>query len=717
MPLPRSAIRSGKANRLFVVAMNKAQALIRLLQPKSIAFIGGDSAAEAARQCRSIGYDGALWAVNPKRRELDGIPCVASVEELPSAPDASFVAAPPRASLQIIRQLALRGAPGAVCFAAGFAEIGNEGALLQQELREVSGDMAVMGPNCHGYLNYFDGIALWPDQHGGERVSSGVAIILQSGNIAINMTMQQRSLDVGYVISVGNNSTLGTHDYIDALLGDPRVTAIGLHVEGIDDVAAFSAAAIRALRKGVPIVALKTGRSQRGAEITMSHTGSLAGIDRLYDALFHRVGIARCDTVGQFLETLKFLSLVGPLPGFTVGSMSCSGGEASLVADRAAQLHLETPALSDDSVSKLQAVLGPKVPVSNPLDYHLYIWGNYDKLRACFTEVLRNEFACTLLVLDYPPGDEGQSENWEISEHALIDAVAETGQRAVVVSSLPETLPARQRARLKSAGIAPMQGIEDCLFAIRAAAFAGASRSRAESMRPVLSPADSKGRPETLNEWESKQILAGFGLPIPKGRLCRTPEVVFAAEAIGYPVVLKAVADNLAHKTENAAVATGLSDEAALDRALAAMQDRFDRFIVERMAAPTVVEMIVGVSRDATFGLSLLIGIGGTMVELLGDTVSVLLPASRSDIGIAIDTLKARKLIDGYRGQPGGDREALLDAIEAIERFAMANRDSLQELDVNPLIVMPHGVVAADALIRITEPGKQDANVDAKRAR
>ena len=198
---------------------------------------------------------------------------------LPGVPDASFVAAPPQASLQIIAELSARGAPGAVCFAAGFAESGTAGEALQAQLREAAGDMAVIGPNCHGFLNYLDGVALWPDEHGGQRAERGVAMITQSGNIALNLTMQQRSIDFSYVISIGNNSALGLHDYIEMLLDDSRVSAIALHIEGIQDIAGFSAAAILALQKGVPIVALKTGRSSLGAEITMSHTGSLAGSD------------------------------------------------------------------------------------------------------------------------------------------------------------------------------------------------------------------------------------------------------------------------------------------------------------------------------------------------------------------------------------------------------------------------------------------------------
>ena len=684
--------------------MERKESLRRLLQPKTVAVFGGDSAVAVIRQCQAGGFDGEIWAVNPKRRDLAGVPCVASIEDLPGVPDASFVAAPPEASLQIIADLSARGAPGAVCFAAGFAESGAEGEALQAQLRAAAGDMAVIGPNCHGFLNYLDGVALWPDEHGGQRAERGVALITQSGNIALNLTMQQRSLDFSYVISVGNNSTLGLHDYIDMLLDDSRVSAIALHIEGIQDIAGFSAAAIRALQKGVPIVALKTGRSTLGAEITLSHTGSLAGSDRLYSALFKRVGVARCDTVPQFLETMKFLSNVGALADNTLGSMSCSGGEASLVADFADRLGVEMPTLSVSSTSDLQELLGERVNVANPLDYHLYIWGDYKQLNECFAKFLSNQFACTLLVLDYPPHEGADQSNWKITEQALIDAVEETGQRAVVVASLPETLPADVRRRLAAAGIAPMQGIEDCIFAARAAAEVGAAQKRAAEIEQVLSCSDTTGEAQSLDEVTSKAALAEHGVTIPSGQLCTADETAAAATTIGYPVVLKAVSSELAHKSEAGAVVVGLGDEVAVRNATASMAVNFDQFLVEAMAHPTVAELIVGVSRDSTFGLSLLVGTGGTMVELLDDTVSLLLPASRDDIEAAILSLKVARIIEGFRGGVAGDMNAVLDTVEAIANYAVANSDRLLELDVNPLLVTPDAAIAVDAFIRVMLP-------------
>jgi len=674
--------------------------LARLLSPQTIAFVGGDDAAAAIRQCRKIGYSGEFWVVNPKREKLEGMACYRSVAELPAAPDASFVAAPTAASIDVIADLSAAGAGGAVCYASGFSELGGDGVELENRLKAAAANMPVIGPNCHGFLNYLDNVALWPDEHGGVPAEKGVALVAQSGNFGINLSMQCRGLDMAYVITIGNKSCLSLHEYVDYLVSDSRVTAIGLHIEGIEDVHEFSRAAIRALQAKIPIVAIKTGRSARGAEINMSHTASLAGEDRLYAALFGRLGIARCHTVAQFLETLKFVSTVGALPDNTLGSMSCSGGEASLIADCADLSGLNMPPLSKESSAELLDILGPRVPLSNPLDYHTYAWGDRAKLTDCFSSMLGNANACTALVLDYPTPEFADTSLWEVAEGALEDAVVATGQRAVVVSTLAETMPLAARERLKAAGITPMQGIEECLFAIHAAASIGEAQLRADDIKPVMVPEKPKGDVHMLDEWESKTVLKDQGIFVPDGRLCDAGSTVDAADELGYPVVLKAVSQDLAHKSDAGAVVVNLGDADAVSSATEKLALSFDRFLVEKMVGPVVAEVIIGISRDETFGLNLLIGSGGTLVELMDDTVSLLLPLQRQEIEAAVKSLKLGVLMDEYRGGERGDFNALVDAIVAVAEYAAANNDTLIELDVNPLIVQPVGAIAVDGLIR-----------------
>jgi len=696
----------------------KLQRLQRLFAPRSIAVFGGNAAAEALRQCRKLGYRGALWPVHPTRTEMDGLPCYANVATLPGVPDAAFVAVPAQATVEVVAELAALGAGGAICYASGFAEVGPEGAALQQQLVQAAGSMALVGPNCYGMLNYLDGVALWPDQHGGERLERGVAIITQSGNIGLNLTMQRRALPLAYLITVGNKAGDGMEALIEALLQDPRVSAIGLHIEGLDDVAAFSRAALLALQKKVPLVALKAGSSALGARTTMSHTSSLAGPDKLYDALFARCGVARVPDLSALLETLKLLHVLGALPGRRIASASCSGGEASLVADLAEAHGLHMPELPPAPQARLLEVLGDKVHVANPLDYHTYIWGHAQEQTACFAALMDCGFDAHVLVLDFPREDRCDGSSWQTTLDAFVAAQAQTGAPAVVLSSLAEGLPDGLGQRLLSRGIAPMQGTADCMRALALAAQMGAAQARHAQLLPVDAARAHSGKPKgapaapgllggshLLDEVASKAALHAFGLPIPAGACVAASEAADTAQRLGFPVVVKAVSATLAHKTEAGGVRLGLQSPQDVQDAVTAMAHLSERFLVERMASQVVAEILVGVTRDAQFGLALTLGAGGIWVELLQDSATLLLPATSEDIRSALQGLKTWPLLAGYRGKPAGDVDALVEAIAAIARYAQSQADHLLELDVNPILVLSQGVLAVDALIRLTGPG------------
>jgi acetyl-CoA synthetase len=678
--------------------------LTQLFSPASIAVFGGNAAAEAIRQCRKLGFTGTIWPVHPTRSEMEGLPCYPDVAALPAAPDAAFVAVPAQATVEVVRALSARGAGGAICYASGFAEVGEAGAELQRELVAVAGDMALIGPNCYGMLNYLDGVALWPDQHGGRRVERGVAIVTQSGNIGLNLTMQRRGLPLAYLITVGNKAGDSVDSIIESLLQDPRVTAIGMHIEGLDDVAAFSRVAIRALEKRIPLVALKAGSSELGARTTMSHTSSLAGPDKLYDALFARCGVARVNDVASLLETLKFLHVLGGLGGNRIISASCSGGEASLVADLAQTYGLDMPELPQAAHTRLFNVLGEKVTVANPLDYHTYIWGDLAAQTECFAGMMDCGFDAHVLVLDFPRADRCDGRTWQTTLDAFVAAQAQTGAAAVVLSSLPEGLPEAVSEQLLQHGVAPMQGTADCLAAIAHAARIGAAQARCAQIAAV---AGGRGAPAAhshmLNEVASKRALQAFGLPIPRGACVTEAAAVATAEALGYPVVVKAVSDTLAHKTEAGGVKLGLRSADAVREAVASMRHLSSAFLVEQMAADVVAEIIVGITRDAQFGLALTLGTGGVLVELMQDAATVLLPASGEDIRAALQSLKTWPLLNGYRGRAAGDVDALVQAISAIAAYGTEQADGLLELDVNPILVLPagRGVVAVDALIRL----------------
>ncbi len=709
----------------------ESKALRRLFSPRHIAVFGGASAQEVVRQCKALGFEGQIWPVHPTRTEMDGLPCFTSVDALPEAPDASFVAVPRQATVDIVRQLAARGAGGAICYASGFAEVGGDGLALQAELVQAAGSMALIGPNCYGMLNYLDGVALWPDQHGGQRQSQGVALITQSGNIGLNLTMQTRGLPLAYLITVGNKAGNSMESLVESLLSDPRVTVIGMHIEGLDDVAAFSRVALKALRQGVPLVALKAGSSTLGAQTAMSHTSSLAGPDALYNALFARCGIARVRDPAGLIETCKFLHVHGPLAGKRIISASCSGGEASLVADLAQPRGLDMPAIPPVADARLRAVLGDKVNVANPLDYHTYIWGDLAAQTACFSGLMDCGFDATLLVLDYPRLDRCRADSWGTTVEAFAAAARYGGHSATVVASLPEDLPEDHAKALMAQGIAPMHGIPDCLDAIAHAARIGAARTRLAHLQPLagvvpLAPAPGAWHvsprrlaagedanwnalpgaapSHNLDEAAGKQALAAFGLPVPRGRVVSAAEAADFADSLGYPVVVKAVSAQLAHKTEAGGVQLNVPNAQGVRAAVAQMAALSDRFLVEQMAGQVVAEIIVGVQRDAQFGLSLTVGAGGILVELLQDAQTLLFPVARDEVLHALQSLKSWPLLAGFRGKAAGDVDALVDAVLAIAAYAQAHAHTLLELDVNPVLVLPagQGVLAVDALIRLS---------------
>ncbi|MDQ3481592.1 MAG: acetate--CoA ligase family protein, partial [Actinomycetota bacterium] len=519
-----------------------------------------------------------------------------------------------------------------------------------------------------------------------------------------NLTMQRRSLPLAQLVTVGNGAVTGVLDLIEAMLEDSRITAIGLHLEEMPDVAGLSRVAIDALRRRVPIVVLKSGSSDLGSRVTLSHTSSLAGSDVLCDALFRRLGIARVHRIEAFVETLKFLHTNGPLPGTRVASASCSGGEAAHVADLAHRRGISLPDFTAATASRLRAVLGDRVCVRNPLDYHTYIWGEQEALTECFSAFLGSGSDCHLLVLDFPRADRCSSDEFEITVRAFMAAHSATGSRACVVSSLPEGLPEEIGRRLVAVGIAPMQGVADCLAAISAAQQVGAAQIGVSEILPLAAVAVARrqdGPVEQLDEAEAKRALAAFGVPVPSGAVAARREVGRLAAQVGFPVVVKAVSPTLTHKSEAGGVRIGLMSENEVELAADAMSELSDRFLVERMVDGALVELIVGVHRDFQFGLTMTIGAGGVLVELIKDTVTLLLPATAADIRNALSLLRIWPLLDGFRGR-SADVDSVIDAVSSIIDYVRQHADRLLELEVNPLLVLPDRVVAADALIRLS---------------
>lgn len=696
--------------------MSQRDNLKRLLAPRHLAFIGGRSMARALKRCAEGGFAGQLWLVNPQQAELEGVPCVASIADLPCGPDAVFIATNRELTLQAVAELAAKGAGGAICYASGFAETGETGAQLQAELLRAAGDMALLGPNCYGLLDYLHGAALWPVAHGGQLVERGVAVLTQSGNFAYNLSMSDRSLPVAYMASVGNQAQLGVAELMDVLLDEPRVTAIGLHLEGLKNIPGFARAAHKALQKGIPVIALKTGVSQIGAELALSHTSSLAGSDALYDALFERLGVIRVSGPVSFMETLK-AAACGQLPaGPGLIALACSGGDAGLIADYAEANGLSLPKLQDEQRQALAGVLPDYANIANPLDFTTAIWGDAVALERMLDSSLSSPADAALLVLDYPDADSGERPQCDLLLKLFCDALVRHGKRGLIASAFPELLPAPAREYLHARGVPALQGVEDALAAWgRVASYASrreALLARGEAALVPLSVAAGEAQGRLLDEWQSKQALAAFGLPLPAGLLSSPDQALADAEKLGYPLVLKVVSSALPHKTEAGGVALNLRDGAALQTALERMradlaehapQLAFEQVLLERMATAPLAELIVGVKREPGFGLALVIGAGGILVELLKDSRSLLLPTNPAAIREAVLSLRSAPLLQGFRGRPAADLETLVAAIGAIANYASEHAERLLELDVNPLLVGAEGCVAVDALIRLAQ--------------
>ncbi len=669
--------------------------LSRLLCPASIAVVGGgDWCRQVVLQSRKMGFAGALYRVHPACDVVEGVQSVACIADLPHPPDAVFLGINRHASVAAVGQLAAMGAGGVVCFASGFAEAFSEDSQsvdLQQELVRAAGDMPVLGPNCYGFVNAVDGALLWPDQHGCARVARGVAILTQSSNIAINLTMQKRGLPVAFVVTCGNMAQTAQAEIAMALLDDPRVTAIGLHVEGFGDVALWHRLARKAHARGVPLVVLKVGRSDHAQRATISHTASLAGSDAGAAAFLARCGVPRVHDLAGFLETLMLLHCTGALPSAALSSISCSGGEASLVADVAVAQDVFFPALTPDQKSALAAALGPMVALSNPLDYHTYIWNDLPRMVAAWLPMAAEHIGLVLILLDYPHTD---ATAWENATRAAIAVRRQSGRSVAVVATLPELLPETVAQELLAQGVAPLHGLTEALVAAGAAA-----RVAAPAEQPPLA-IGAEGHPVVVSEAEAKRRFAQHGVCVPRGVAARRGELERAAVGLTGPFALKAL--GVAHKSEANALRLHL-DGHDLEAAAAGMAGQ--AFLVEEMVRGAVAELLVGVTRDPAHGYVLTVGAGGLLTELWQDSASVLVPAGRDEVDAALRRLRVYPLLTGYRGAPGADISALLDAIMAVQDYVVADRDALYEVEINPLMCTPQAAFAADALVaRLQEP-------------
>lgn len=655
----------------------------RLLRPQSIAVLGAGWAANVIEQCRKMGFDGHIWPVHPTRDTIGGLPCYRSLQDLPAAPDATFIGVNRFATVQVVRDLAAMGAGGAICFASGWEEAGEAG--LQAELVAAAGEMPILGPNCYGLINYLDGALLWPDQHGGRPVARGVALLSQSSNIVINLTMQARALPVAYVACLGNAAQVGLAELAGALLADQRVTAIGMYIEGIDDAPDFAALAEAARVAGKGIVCVKSGKTELSRTAAASHTASLAGGGAASSAFLRSAGVAEVATLDALLETLKIFHVHGPQIGARLCSLSCSGGEAGLVADMAAPAGIDFQPVPNPTRARLSEILGPIVAIANPLDYHTFIWGDGPRTTDVFTTMLQ-AYDAGIYIIDPPRPDRCDPTSFQPALDAIEAAQATTGKPAFPVASLPENFDEDRALAMIERGVCPLMGLASALPALKAAQTPAAL----PGWRPwaALSPRQTR----MLDESTAKARLAAQGVPVPKGVSAPSLTALLPlASGLQGKLALKGL--GFAHKSEAGAVRLGLT---SLDGQ--AEMAGATGYLAEEMVTGTIAELLVGLRRDPVYGATMTLGFGGTEAELLADTVTLCLPVTADQVGAALRQLRLWPLLDGYRGRARADVDAVIQVAMALQEM-LANETALEEIEINPLMVTATGAIAADAVI------------------
>ena len=682
-----------------------ARVMQRLLAPRSIALVGGAWADAALAASAVVGYTGEVWRVHPSRASSTAQRYFRSIDELPRAPDATFIAAPNREVPAIAAALARRGAGGFVCFAAGFSETATlEGERLTHELLASAGELPFFGPNCYGFINFFDAAALWPDQVIGSRCERGIALICQSGTIALDLSFNDRSLPIGYVLTVGNQTRLAAEDLIELLAEDARVTAFGLYLEGVRDAARFARAAERARAAGKPIALIKAGRTEAATRTVRTHTGALAGADAAFGALCAQAGIARCESLATLCETLKIFHSGGPLRGRRVLTMGASGGDMAMTADAARHLGLDFAPIPAAAAASLREILSDRVHISNPFDFHTHVWFDGPRQHAMFSAVQRAGYDVVAFLVDCPPEGAADTSAYVSVIEQFAAALSGTTTRGAVIASLPESLSRATRERCLAGGIVPLQGQREALEALDLAGAVGETWARGAAVQ-LHRPRAAARSARTLSEHEGKRALADFGVPVPRSRLVSAADAGEAAAALGFPVVIKAMGSQLEHKSELGAVVLDVRSAAAAAAAARRLSALSATLLVEEMVSDGVAEVLVGVSVDPQFGQLLVLGAGGVLTELLRDSVTLLPPFTAAAIEAALGRLKLARLLAGYRGRPPADVAALVQTALACTRYAAANLERLVELDLNPVIVRPQGsgAVAVDALIRLEE--------------
>ena len=684
-----------------------------LLRPRSVAIVGAsaDTAKLTGRPLAYLekyGFTGDIYPVNPRYETIGAHRCYPDIAALPHAPDAAIVLLGGSRVLDAVRQLAVIGTRAAIVLASGFGESGPEGRARQEELRRAAGAMRLLGPNTIGLVNVSEGIVLSASNAlvTDEIIAGNIALVSQSGGILGSLLSRAQAAGIGFskLVATGNECDLEVSDFIDHLVHDPATKVIALYLEGLRNAKAFQAAVLRAHAAGKPVVAFKVGRSEAGARSAVSHTGALAGSDAAYNAMFKQFDVIRAERYSDLLDIPLALSRGRKLKGRRVAIITSTGGAASLLADAAGMLGLETPPPDAATAATLKALAIEGTTLDrNPIDVTL-AGVKPDTFRAVLDAVAASPtYDAVAVVLGSSALREPETAG------APLRACAAASDKPVVGFASPDA-PHLIRT-LNLAGVPTFAAPESCAAALAALRRMGKATPVAGSAKGI--PALTQEirallRPGALDEAESKQLFSRFGIPVTREVVARTPdEAAAAAKTFPGNVVVKVLSRDLLHKSEAGGVAVdvppadvaGVCAEIA-KRFAAAKGGKPDGFLVQELIRGGI-ELILGFHHDAQLGPVILLGMGGVAAELYRDTTLRLAPVSRGEACAMIDELKTSALLKGYRGRPAADVEALADAIIAFSDMVVATGDVLQEAEINPLFVLPRGrgVVAADGVI------------------
>lgn len=686
----------------------------KLLSPDKIVIVGasekegfgGDTCRNVIKYMNEDDY----YLVNPRRETIFGKKCYQSIDEIPNNIDLAIICTPQSTVEGVLKDATLKGAKAAVVYASGYSEVGTkEGKEAEQSLINLCKelDIALMGPNCAGYVNYIKNVYPFAFISEERDRKGSVGVISQSGQLALSM-MDSPKIKFSYAISAGNSNICKMEDYLEFLVDDDDTKIIAMYLEGVRDTEHFIKAIKKAAIKRKPIVVLKTGRSEKAKEIAASHTGSLSGADKVFDALFNKFGVIRVDDLEELMSTAMAMATLKKIPEKpNFASMNLSGGETGICADLGEKHGINFVNFSDETYAKLNELLPDYATPNNPLDTTATLSYDVEKYAEAL-EIVMSDPEVGLVAVGYTLLQEIADPAIHYMAKSMEIVCAKPESKPLVMIPFTEnTRNAEYSEKLEKIGV-PVLPTSNYAFKILKNISDFASYDIKKHNLDVEIPKLVERGEGPLSEFESKEIVAKYNIPFPKCVVVKSEEeAIEAARKTDFPIVAKIDSPDILHKSDLGCVQLNLKNESEVIEAYHeimknAKENCKDARIYGVQIMPMVdkgIEMIIGVNNDPQFGPCILCGLGGVFVEIFKDTALGLAPLSYEEAYEMVYSLKGIKLLQGYRGSKTSDIDAYIEAIVNVSKFASENKDTTKELDINPIFVYEKGIYAVDALL------------------